>query len=191
MTAYVSEIWRLRHFWLALVRVNLRRCYRHSILGLGWSLLLPLSMTVVLCTVFATLFDVEVRTFAPYLLAGLTVWNFLTSVMTQGCQSFLQGESYIRQHPAPLAIYPLHNLGCLYSPVVGAGRRIGVGVVPERICQRAGAFQLAADAGAVVPVCLVVGGLHGRAERAVSRYSAPDSSVAAGGILSDADHVSG
>ena len=25
----------------------------------------------------------------------------------QGCQCFIQGESYIRQHPAPLAIYPL------------------------------------------------------------------------------------
>lgn len=109
MTDYVAEIWRLRHFWLALVRVDLKRCYRHSILGLGWSLLLPLSMTIVLCTVFAKLFNADVRTFAPYLLAGLTAWNFLTSVMTQGCQCFLQGESYIRQHPAPLAIYPLRT----------------------------------------------------------------------------------
>ncbi len=109
MTGYVTDIWRLRYFWMALVRVDLRRSYRHSILGLGWSLLLPLSMTVVLCTVFARLFNVEIRTFAPYLLAGLTAWNFLTSVMTQGCQSFLQGEAYIRQHPAPLAIYPLRT----------------------------------------------------------------------------------
>jgi lipopolysaccharide transport system permease protein len=122
VTAYVTEIWRLRHFWLALVRVDMRRCYRHSILGLGWSLLLPLSMTVVLCTVFANLFNVEVRTFAPYLLAGLTVWNFVTSAMTQGCQSFLQGESYIRQHPAPLAIYPLRT-------TLGAGIHLLAGLV--------------------------------------------------------------
>jgi ABC-type polysaccharide/polyol phosphate export permease len=112
---------------LALVRVDLRRCYRHSILGLGWSLLLPLSMTVVLCTVFATLFDVEVRTFAPYLLAGLTVWNFVTSVMTQGCQSFLQGESYIRQHPAPLAIYPLRaTLGASIHLLAGLAVVLGL-----------------------------------------------------------------
>ena len=29
--------------------------------------------------------------------------------MNQGCQCFFQGESYIRQHPAPLAIYPLRT----------------------------------------------------------------------------------
>jgi ABC-type polysaccharide/polyol phosphate export permease len=122
VTRYVSEIWRLRHFWLALVRVDLRRSYRHSILGLGWSLLLPLMMTVVLCTVFANLFNVQVRTFAPYLLAGLTVWNFISAVLSQGCQSFLQGESYIRQHPAPLAIYPLRT-------TLGAGIHLLAGLV--------------------------------------------------------------
>lgn len=127
MTTYVSEMWRLRHFWMALVRVDLRRCYRHSVLGLGWSLLMPLSMTVVLCTVFARLFNVEIRTFAPYLLAGLTVWNFITSVMTQGCQSFLQGESYIRQHPAPLAIYPLRTtLGASVHLIAGLVVTIGL-----------------------------------------------------------------
>ncbi len=109
MSEYAAEIWRLRHFWLALVRVDMRRSYRNSLLGLGWSLLMPLAMTTVLCTVFAQLFAVDIRTFAPYLLAGLTVWNFITAVMSQGCQSFLQGESYIRQHSAPLAIYPLRT----------------------------------------------------------------------------------
>jgi len=122
VTAYAAEIWRLRYFWMALVRVDLRRSYRHSVLGLGWSLLLPLSMTVVLCTVFANLFNVEVRTFAPYLLAGLTVWNFITAAMTQGCQSLFQGEPYIRQHPAPLAIYSLRT-------TLGAGIHLLAGLV--------------------------------------------------------------
>ena len=27
----------------------------------------------------------------------------------QGCQCFFQGEPYIRQHPAPIAIYPLRT----------------------------------------------------------------------------------
>jgi len=124
---YFAAIWRMRHFWFALVRVDLRRSYRHSILGLGWSLLMPLAMTVVLCTVFAKLFNVDIRNFAPYLMAGLTVWNFISAVLTQGCQSFLQGESYIRQHPAPLAIYPLRaTLGASLHLLAGLSVVLGL-----------------------------------------------------------------
>ena len=35
MTAYVSELWRLRHFWMALVRNDLRSRYRvHALAAL-------------------------------------------------------------------------------------------------------------------------------------------------------------
>jgi lipopolysaccharide transport system permease protein len=109
VTGYFSEIWRLRHFWLALVRIDLRNRYRRSVIGIGWSLLQPIAMTAVLCVVFSQLFKQEIRTFAPFLLIGLTFWGFLTAVVLQGCQCFFQGEPYIRQHHAPLAIYPLRT----------------------------------------------------------------------------------
>lgn len=107
MTGYVVDVWRLRHFWLALVRNDLRKRYRRSIVGLGWSLLQPIAMTVIFCVVFATLFRMEIRTFAPYLLSGLTFWNFVSGSAMAGCQCFFMGESYIRQHRAPLAIHAL------------------------------------------------------------------------------------
>jgi lipopolysaccharide transport system permease protein len=109
MTGYVSRIWRLRYFWMALVRNDLRNRYRRSVIGIGWSLLHPIAMTIVLCAVFCQLFGLSVREFAPILLSGLTFWGFITAVVMQGCQCFFQGESYIRQHPAPLAIYPLRT----------------------------------------------------------------------------------
>ena len=122
MTAYVTELWRLRHFWMALVRNDLRNRYRRSVLGLGWSLLQPIAMTVVLCTVFVGVFDVSLSDYAPYLLSGLTFWSFISATAVTGCQSFLQGESYIRQHRAPLAIYPLRTtLGSGYHFLVGMG----------------------------------------------------------------------
>ncbi len=107
MTGYVNEVWRLRHFWLALVRNDLRRRYRRSMIGLGWSLLQPIALTIIFCIVFSTLFHQRIRTFAPYLLSGLVFWEFFCGSIKQGCQCFIQGESYIRQHRAPLAIYAL------------------------------------------------------------------------------------
>ena len=59
MTGYFSEIWRLRYFWYALVRIDLKRRYRHSIIGIGWSLLHPIAMTAVLCVVFSQLLKQE------------------------------------------------------------------------------------------------------------------------------------
>jgi lipopolysaccharide transport system permease protein len=99
---------------MALVRNDLRNRYRRSILGIGWSLLQPIAMTIVLCGVFCLLYKTHVRDFAPNLLTGLTFWGFITASVMQGCQCFFQSESYIRQHPAPLAIYPLRT-------VLGAG----------------------------------------------------------------------
>lgn len=120
MTGYLSNIWRLRHFWLALVRIDLRRRYRRSVIGIGWSLLQPIAMTIVLCIVFSQIFGQPVRTFAPLLLSGLTFWGFIMAVVLQGCQCFFQGESYIRQCPAPLAIYPLRTtLGAGFHFMLG------------------------------------------------------------------------
>jgi lipopolysaccharide transport system permease protein len=123
---YLSSIWRLRFFWLALVRIDLRNRYRRSMIGIGWSLLHPIAMTTVLCIVFSQMFKtpIPISKYAPHVLSGLIFWNYFTATMNQGCQCFFQGESYIRQHPAPLAIYPLRT-------VLGAGIHflIGLGVV--------------------------------------------------------------
>ncbi len=117
---YLFGVWKLRHFWLALVRIDLRNRYRRSMLGMGWSLLQPIAMTAVMCTVFHGLLGVDVATYGPYLLAGLTLWNFIAASVNGGCQSFFQNEAYIRQQPAPLAIYPLRTaLGAAVHLLLG------------------------------------------------------------------------
>lgn len=109
MTSYLTSIWRYRHFWLSLVRMDLRTRYRRSILGLGWSLLQPLAMACILCLVFQSFMKVQVNEYVPHLLTGLVCWNFIIACAVHGCQCFFQGEAYIRQCPLPLAIYPLRT----------------------------------------------------------------------------------
>jgi ABC-type polysaccharide/polyol phosphate export permease len=104
---YCSAIWSKRYFWVSLVKVDLRRRYRRSWLGIGWSLMHPIAMTSVFCVVFSQLFGENIASYAPYVLSGLAFWNFVTGVANEGCNCYYQGENYIRQSPAPLAIYPL------------------------------------------------------------------------------------
>lgn len=106
---YVGAVWRCRYFWLSLVKMDLRTRYRGSLLGIGWSLLQPLCMAVIITVAFHRILDVPLVEYGPYLLIGLAFWNFFVHVTLTGCQCFRQAESYIRQYPAPLAIYPLRT----------------------------------------------------------------------------------
>jgi ABC-type polysaccharide/polyol phosphate export permease len=112
MGSYLAAIWRCRYFWLSLVKNDLRTRYRRSVLGMGWSLLHPICMTAILTAVFYKMFDQDeqpITDYAPYVLAGLAAWNYILTVVNHGCHCFFIGESYIRQYPAPLAIYPLRT----------------------------------------------------------------------------------
>jgi lipopolysaccharide transport system permease protein len=109
MGGYLAAIWRCRYFWLSLVRSDLRTRYRRSVLGMGWSLLHPICMTIILTIVFNKVFQSSIPDYAPFVLAGLATWNYVLSVVQNGCHCFFLGESYIRQYPAPLAIYPLRT----------------------------------------------------------------------------------
>src|SRR5262245_17665162 len=120
MVGYLRAVWGCRHFWLSLVKMDLRSRYRGSVIGIGWSLLQPIGMTVILCTVFAKVFNQNVREYAPHVFVGLTLWNYFVAVVSQGCQCFFLGEAYIRQFPAPMAIYPLRaTLGSAFHFLVG------------------------------------------------------------------------
>jgi lipopolysaccharide transport system permease protein len=123
MQAYLGAIWNCRFFWLSLVKMDLRSRYRGSVLGLCWSLLHPIAMTTILCVVFKYAFkNQEMNTFAPLVFSGLTFWGFISASVVQGCGCFFQGESYIRQFPAPMAIYPLRN-------VLGGAFHFGIGLL--------------------------------------------------------------
>jgi ABC-type polysaccharide/polyol phosphate export permease len=127
--------------------MDLRSRYRGSVLGMGWSLLSPMFMSGILCVAFCTIFKQDPLAFGLYLLAGLTVWNFVRDATQQGCQSFVLAEGYIRQFPAPMAIYPLRT-------VLANGFHFLMGLVPVLV--------LAAwRNGPTLPHVLVLGVLPG------------------------------
>jgi ABC-type polysaccharide/polyol phosphate export permease len=110
MPGQLATIWKLRHFWLSLAGMDLRVRYRRSVIGLGWSLLNPIVMTVVFCIAFASwLGNGDWRSAAPFYLAGLAVWDFVKHSAVQGSLTFLRNEPYIRQSPIPLAVYTLRT----------------------------------------------------------------------------------
>jgi len=96
---------------MSLVKMDLRLRYRGTVLGIGWSLLNPILMTIVFCIVFSSWHEnADWRSDAPYFLCGLAIFNYFRDAITSGCQNFFRNESYIRQCPLPIAIYPLRTV---------------------------------------------------------------------------------
>lgn len=123
MIQHMTSVWRFRHFWLSLVRLDLRNRYRRSVLGIGWSLLNPLAMTAVWCVAFGQILGQgDWRSLAPTLLVGMAVWEFLRNCVLQGCESFIRAEAYIRQCPLPFGIYPLRvTMGLFIHFIIALG----------------------------------------------------------------------
>lgn len=117
--SHLRAVWAFRHFWLSLVRMDLRSRYRRSVLGIGWSLLQPIAMSGVLCLVFSSLFPMTDKTvagypapwraYAAYLLVGMGVWEFIRNSLITGCTALIHNEAYIRQCPLPYGIYTLRT----------------------------------------------------------------------------------
>lgn len=127
MIRHMTSIWRFRHFWLSLVRLDLRNRYRRSVLGIGWSLLNPLAMTAVWCVAFGQILGQgDWRSLAPMLLVGMAVWEFLRNCVLLGCESFIRAEAYIRQCPLPFGIYPLRvTMGLFIHFMIALGVVVG------------------------------------------------------------------
>lgn len=106
---YFSRIAKTHYFWTHLVFSDLRAKYRRSFLGIAWALLHPLSLTLLLGFVMSRVFDTPFQGYAPYILSGLIIWEFITTSAVTGCHAFINAESYIRQVSHPLAIYSLRS----------------------------------------------------------------------------------
>ncbi len=106
---YVSGIWAARYFWWHLSMSDLRARWRRSFMGAFWSILQPVGMTALLSFVFSRIFNTDIVTYAPYILSGMIVWDYIAGAVVGGSLAFVQADAYIRQTRHPLAIYTLRS----------------------------------------------------------------------------------
>jgi lipopolysaccharide transport system permease protein len=115
----------LRMFRLSLVLgwLDIKLRYRGSLLGPFWLTLSTAIMVGSLGLLYSTLFKMELRDYLPYLALSLVLWNFLGSLVAEGCTSFTDSESLIRSLRMP---YLLHALRVAVRNVIVLGHNIVV-----------------------------------------------------------------
>lgn len=109
MKNYLNNIYKSRYFWIHLSFADLRAKYRRSALGLFWSLLQPLGLTLLLSFVMGKLFNTPITDYAPFVFSGIIIWDFIFGSAVTGCNSFINAEGYIKQMSHPLSIYILRS----------------------------------------------------------------------------------
>lgn len=109
MPRYLIRIWEARYFWVHLSLSDLRYKWRRSFLGALWSVIQPLGLTLLLALVFGKIFKTPITEYAPYILSGMVIWEFITGTAVGGSLAFVQADAYIKQCNHPLAIYTLRT----------------------------------------------------------------------------------
>jgi lipopolysaccharide transport system permease protein len=107
---YARGIWRARFFWIHLALSDLRSRWRRSFLGILWTIIQPLGLTLLVSIVFGKIFHADIGAYAPYILSGLIVWDFVMASAIGGSLTFVQADAYIKQCAHPLAIYSLRTV---------------------------------------------------------------------------------
>ncbi|ANY70498.1 ABC transporter [Paenibacillus sp. BIHB 4019] len=105
----MKKIYQTRYFWMHLVNAELKNKFRRSKLGILWTFMNPLLLTLLMSAVFGTVFNMSFTDYAPYVLSGLIVWDLISASFIGGGYSIMTGEQYIRQFNHPVIIYTLRS----------------------------------------------------------------------------------
>ena len=107
MRNYLEEVWSARYFYIYLARAELKYKFRRSRLGLLWTMVMPLVLSLMMTVIFGNLLGIEMKDYGPYIFSGLLVWDYLMGCVIGGSNSLVISEAYIKQFRHPFAIYPL------------------------------------------------------------------------------------
>ena len=111
---FFKELYDYRFLLREIVQKNIKIQYRHSVLGVFWTLLEPLLTTLVLVFVFSMVFnpryDPSMINFPIYLLCGRLLYDFYSKSTKRAMRSITNSASVIKKVKVPKYIYPLANI---------------------------------------------------------------------------------
>ena len=108
--AVYADLIRYRELFASLFQRDLRAKYKGSVLGLFWTLALPVTLMLVYLVVFSVMWKsptTEVDHYWLFLLCGLPPWVFFATSLQSSARSLLENASLIRKVRFPRQLVPL------------------------------------------------------------------------------------
>ena len=91
--------------WFTIGWMDVRQRYRRALIGPFWITLSLGFFVSGLSVVYGALFRMELSTYIPYLGTGIIVWTMISSLLTEGCSTFISAERAIKQVPVPVSVH--------------------------------------------------------------------------------------
>ncbi len=116
----LREVIHFRNLILQLTRRDVVARYKRSFLGIAWTMLNPLGMTLVLTLAFSQILRFDIPGYAAFVLSGLMAWNFFSQTTTASMVNLVWGGSLLRRIYIPRSSFALAAMGtglinlCLY-----------------------------------------------------------------------------
>lgn len=99
-----------------LIKRDVKVRYRHSVLGMLWTVLNPLLNMIVMTIVFSNMFRADIKNFPLYVMIGNIVFALNSDATQQGMNSIVWNASLIKKVYIPKYMFPLSNvLSCLVN----------------------------------------------------------------------------
>ncbi len=118
-------IHRYHYLLKQLVLRDFKIKYKASVLGVFWSFLNPLLMTLVYHLVFSNLFSSQ-ENFVVYLMTGTVLFNYVSEATTLGLNAIVGNAGLITKVYIPRFIYPL-------SKVLSSAINLAISMVPMMV----------------------------------------------------------
>ena len=96
---------KLYKTWSYLSYQDLISRYRRSFLGPFWIAAVMMTQAIALSLVFGTIYGLEVKSFLPYVIGGLTVINLIGVGFNEGSETFRIYSPMISAHPLPISFH--------------------------------------------------------------------------------------
>lgn len=104
--------------WITLAVQDLKLRYRGSVLGPFWLTIGTAVMVAAMGILYAELFKKDVTAYLPYVATGLVEWQFVSTVINEGCLTFLMSQNIIQQVQMPFSIHAYRTV-CRSVMVLG------------------------------------------------------------------------
>lgn len=88
---------------MAFQDIKLR--YRGSLFGPFWLTLSTMIMIGSMGVIYPHLFHTDIHTYLPFLAIGIVIWQFVQTMVTDGCQTFISAQEIILQAPMPFSVH--------------------------------------------------------------------------------------
>jgi lipopolysaccharide transport system permease protein len=109
---YFINLWKFRSLIWIFAKRDLKVKYAQTIIGLGWTIIQPLTLLVIFTLFFGYLlkWKAEGLPYSVYILSGLLGWNFFSYVVTSGASSLQESSHLIRKVYFPKSVLPLSKV---------------------------------------------------------------------------------